>query len=131
MLSVRILRRKEGEHQVYRLLVHGLEVHRLIQAQEHGSHPEQAFQTRVGQTDACTDACRALGLPGQKRIENFCGGYGEGWTRQIRDHSQSLPLAIGAHTVGDAAGVQPLVDVHGERGPESLIVTKSKSAVSG
>jgi hypothetical protein len=42
-----------------------------------------------------------------------------------------LPLAIGAHTVGDAAGVQPLVDVHGERGPESLIVTKSKSAVSG
>lgn len=74
MLGVCILRRKQGEQKIYRLLVDSVEINGLIQAQKHRSHPHQPFQTRVRQRDAGADACRALGLPRQKRIENLCGG---------------------------------------------------------
>ncbi len=113
MLRVCILRRKQGEQQIDRPIIHGVKIDGLVQTQENRPHPHQPPQSSVRQADAGADASRALSLPRQQRVKDFSGGYGEGRTRQICDRSQGLTLTVCAQAMSDTARLQPLVYVHG------------------
>ena len=65
-----VLGREQGEDQVDRLVVHGLEVHRLLQAHEDAAHALQALEPGVRHGHAVADAGRAGLLALGKRVED-------------------------------------------------------------
>ena len=99
-------RRQEGEQEVHGLLVHGAEVDRLIQLDEHAVQALQALQPRMRDSDPVAHPRRSQALArhqlggdiGRGRIHETGGDLG--------DDGKGLTLRRGVHLQGDRALIQ-------------------------
>ena len=105
MLGTGFLGGEQGEDQVHRLVVHGAELHRLLQAHEDAAHAGEPFKPGVRGRDAVAHTGGSGQFTLGEGVEDLAGVEPQVAGRDLGDHRKGLTLARRADAQGDRAAI--------------------------
>jgi hypothetical protein len=112
VLGAGVRRREEGEDQVHRTVVDGVELDRLFETHEDSPDAPQALESRMRDGDPVADAGRPGGLALDETFEHVGRLQPVKTRRHLGDDRERLTLAGCGHPWRDRATVQKITDIH-------------------
>ena len=98
--------REQGENQVDRLFIQRCEINWRFQTHEHAMHPVQAWERRMRNGYAMTDAGGPDPLAFHQSVENFRGFHIQRARGDLGDDGKGLPLRGRVRPRADRAAIQ-------------------------